>query len=501
MSYKVFCNGFWGGFIEDTDGTGFSFFKHILQRVLNVYISVTSNIDDADILLESHFGASVFSTKAWKYSIFFSGEGQSSLPNNADQYTFVLGSQISRNNFVSCPLYLVYESTKPFTYPSPGSLTTVPSKDLCSVISSGQLKDRTRYNLLDALEEKGLHIDRAGGYKNNVGFIVPGAYYEQPIIDFYKQYKFVLAFENTALPFYITEKIINPLRAGVIPIYYGSPRINEYINSERILQITPDTIDECVARIVEISSNPDLYLQIVNKPMFVKSKEQIIDCIVKEMKIILDSSPLCVEIIGNLEKEDGRLQSLQPFMSYYNKTPVFEVWGNAVHTHPLYGKYFIPPHRTGAISLSINHISIMKQYAYKNKFLLIFESDIFSLHDTMDFIHGEILKDMAVMKEKHIDFVMLGKGCFQDVSAYPDVGSPLSSTLFHKNVSRCTESYIISPEGIINFVEWFYKVAKHDVIDFDINDYFKQNPERIGCWRSPELFYQGSCSGIYESSL
>jgi hypothetical protein len=499
MSFTVFCNGFWGGFVENTDGTGFGFFQHILERVFNAAISVTSNIDEADILLESHFGTSVFSTKPWKYSIFFSGEGHSSLPHNANGYTFVLGAQASRKNFVSCPLYLAYEYTKPFVYPN--NITIVPEKQICSVISSGQLKERTRYNILDTLEAKGLHIDRAGGYKNNVGFTVPSTYYDQPVIDFYKQYKFVLAFENTALPFYITEKIINPLRAGVIPIYFGSPRICEYINSERILQITPDTIDECIARIMEICSNPDLYLQIVNKPLFVKSKEQFIDGIVQEMKIILELSPIGVEIIGNMEKEAGRLQTLRPVMDYYHKQPVFEVWGDDVRKHPLYGKYFIPPHRSGATSLAINHISILKKYAYKNKFLLLFESDVIPLHDNMEFIHWEILKDMLVMKEKNIDFVMLGKGCFASVHACPDAGVPFSPTLFHKNASRCTESYILSPEGIINFVEWFYKVPKHNVIDFDINDYFKQNPERIGCWRSPELFYQGSCSGVHSSSI
>lgn len=498
MPYNVFCNGFWGGFVENTDGVGFGFFQQILERVLNTCISVTSNIDDADILLESHFGSSVFQTKAWKYSIFFSGEGQSALPSNADQYTFVLGVQASRKNFVSCPLYLAYECTKPFDYSS--KITTVPEKQICSVISSGQLKDRTRYDLLDAFEAKGVHIDRAGAYKNNVGCTVPGAYYEQPILDFYKQYKFVLAFENTVKPFYITEKILNPLRAGVIPIYFGSPRIAEYINYERILQITPDTIDHCIARIMEISSKPELYLEIVNKPLFVKSKEQLISDIVQEMKIILDVSPLCVETIGNKEKEHGRFKTLRPVMEFYNKELVFEVWGDSVHKHPLYRKYFIPAHRTGAISLAINHISLLKKYAYKNKFLLMFESDVIPLKD-MRCIHAEILKDMVVMEEKHIDIVMLGKGCFANVHACPDAGKPLSPTLFHKNASRCTESYIISPEGIINFVEWFYNIEKHNVFDFDINDYFKQNPERIGCWRSPELFYQGSCSGMYASSI
>jgi hypothetical protein len=401
-------------------------------------------------------------------------------------------------NFVSFPLYLAYEYTKPYDYPV--NITTIPEKQICSIISSGQLRDPTRCNVIDNLEEKGIHVDRAGNYKNNIGHTVPGSYYEQPIIDFYKKYKFVLAFENKSLPFYITEKIINPLRAGVIPIYFGSSRIDEYINHERILQITPDTIDECIAKLNEINKNPELYLQIVNKPIFVKSKEQMITNIIQEMKYLLENNIYCVEIIGNKEKESNRLPTLTPILEFYKKQPNYEVWSDSVHTHPLYKKYCIPSHRKGAISLAINHISILKRYAYKNKYVLIFESDAIPIYP-MNEIHNEIMKDIQTMKEAGVDFIMLGKGCFEHVSANPDIKPQLSSTLFVKNTSRCTESYLVSPEGIIQFVNWFYNTSLHNVIDFDINDYFKQNPERIGCWRSPELFYQGSCSGIYASSI
>jgi hypothetical protein len=56
MPHTLFCNGFWGGFIENTDGIGINVFIYILENTLNTTISLTSDINTADILLESHFG-------------------------------------------------------------------------------------------------------------------------------------------------------------------------------------------------------------------------------------------------------------------------------------------------------------------------------------------------------------------------------------------------------------------------------------------------------------
>ncbi len=44
-----------------------------------------------------------------------------------------------------------------------------------------------------------------------------------------RNYKFALCFENGSYPGYITEKIIDCLVAGVIPVYHGAPDIEHYI--------------------------------------------------------------------------------------------------------------------------------------------------------------------------------------------------------------------------------------------------------------------------------
>jgi len=41
------------------------------------------------------------------------------------------------------------------------------------------------------------------------------------VVDIYKNYRFVLAFENSIEPGYVSEKLVTALTAGAIPVYYG----------------------------------------------------------------------------------------------------------------------------------------------------------------------------------------------------------------------------------------------------------------------------------------
>lgn len=272
----IYINGFWPGFTEKTDGVHWGFFEYILERVFECKITPCSSSEAADILLESYFGSSVFAAKPWKYSIFFSGEAHQLPPH---PYTFCMGARDSGSNFISCPLYLAYDYCRPFTYPT--HITQVPSKGVCSIISS-EIPGSYRYTLLTLLAEKGIHIDNAGRYKNNLGYTIPGSYSDPPILDFQKRYRLVLAFENAELDDYITEKILNPFRAGTIPVYFGSKQVSNYFNPKRFIQVT--SIEETVGKIQSLLLNDPLWLDIVNEPIFIKSTAEILETIIQKMK-------------------------------------------------------------------------------------------------------------------------------------------------------------------------------------------------------------------------
>jgi len=48
-------------------------------------------------------------------------------------------------------------------------------------------------------------------------------------------FKFALCFENVAYPGYVTEKIIEALVAGVIPVYLGAPDITDYVPADTFI--------------------------------------------------------------------------------------------------------------------------------------------------------------------------------------------------------------------------------------------------------------------------
>ncbi len=76
----------------------------------------------------------------------------------------------------------------------------------------------------------------AGKYKQNIKKI-EGYFYHTSSIDFYKQYKFCIAFENTDEKYYITEKVLIPIISGSIPIYSGTTKVNKYFNKDRFINV------------------------------------------------------------------------------------------------------------------------------------------------------------------------------------------------------------------------------------------------------------------------
>jgi alpha(1,3/1,4) fucosyltransferase len=58
---------------------------------------------------------------------------------------------------------------------------------------------------------------------------IPGIHSDTSKIDVISQYKFYICFENTCIPGYITEKLMNCFTAGCVPIYLGAPNVTSYI--------------------------------------------------------------------------------------------------------------------------------------------------------------------------------------------------------------------------------------------------------------------------------
>jgi hypothetical protein len=80
-------------------------------------------------------------------------------------------------------------------------------------------------------------IDAPGASMNNMPSIdpMPGRLDWNAKIEFLRNYKFVIAFENASRPGYNTEKLTHAIEADCLPIYWGDPEIGRSFNVRRFI--------------------------------------------------------------------------------------------------------------------------------------------------------------------------------------------------------------------------------------------------------------------------
>jgi alpha(1,3/1,4) fucosyltransferase len=80
-------------------------------------------------------------------------------------------------------------------------------------------------------------IDAPGRSMNNMPSIdpAPGQRSWSAKVEFLRQHKFVIAFENASWPGYNTEKLTHAIEADCVPIYWGDPEIGRSFNVRRFI--------------------------------------------------------------------------------------------------------------------------------------------------------------------------------------------------------------------------------------------------------------------------
>ena len=133
----------------------------------------------------------------------------------------------------------------------------------------------TRYKSPDALgscrNPNKTKPDQTSRYLYNMSV---KTYYEDAI-EQYKPYKFVIAIENSKIPGYITEKLMNPVLARAVPIYLGPPDLFDdgAFNRKAMIHIGDfPSYDACVEHVKKVDQDPDLYLQYLREPIFIGNK-------------------------------------------------------------------------------------------------------------------------------------------------------------------------------------------------------------------------------------
>ena len=296
----VYFHNFWNGFIEKTDAIDTTFFMKLLEKVYERPIHMSPTPKEASILIESIFGTeSKIHYKKWASTILFTGESNYYDLPHVDKFDCVLGFEETGGKFVKCPLYILFLVSNPKIMqqltggagdaPSRDAANTIIPPNNASVIISN-VHGTERLSFLENLEKK-MPVNYGGKYKNNIGNIVSGQFNSPEMSDFYKKGKFAITMENGSQPYYITEKIVNGFRSGVIPVYWGSANIGQYFNPRRFLQLksaSQDDMDELANRMVSMTNQE--YFDMISEPVLARPINDVCEEILESVKKILTGS-------------------------------------------------------------------------------------------------------------------------------------------------------------------------------------------------------------------
>jgi len=92
-------------------------------------------------------------------------------------------------------------------------------------------------------------------------------------LNYIKNFKYTITFENHWAPGYITEKLIDPMLVGSIPIYWGAPKISEYhgFNKKSFIYVNDFKSNKEVINKIKRMSKGD-YERMSLEPWFIDNK-------------------------------------------------------------------------------------------------------------------------------------------------------------------------------------------------------------------------------------
>ena len=113
-------------------------------------------------------------------------------------------------------------------------------------------------------------------------------------VDYYKDYKFVITYENSAGPGYTTEKLFHAKVAGAVPIYWGDPFVDRDFDSAGFINANQvSKPEDLIALVKKVDDDPAAWRKMASVPAITPVKraqcEQTMEEVGKRVfKLILD---------------------------------------------------------------------------------------------------------------------------------------------------------------------------------------------------------------------
>lgn len=185
-------------------------------------------------------------------------------------------------------------------------------------------------------------------------------------------YKFVIAFENVPILGYITEKLINPMLCGAIPIYLGAPDVADHFNTKSFINVRDfDTFEDCINYVIKVDQDEELYKSIIQEPWCKDNKlPEVIDmCMGTELHSNIKA--LVNPRIGSLVSPVATLNIPVHFVTFTEnrKTRL-----NRIISEAKASRYFNVIHPSFSTDLDIDfvrrHGEFIRKYPLKNGYCI-----------------------------------------------------------------------------------------------------------------------------------
>lgn len=235
---------------------------NFFTRIINKYFDGYEITEKPDFLFYSCYGTDYLKYKNC-VKIFYTGEPVSPNFNECD-YAIGYDWMSFEDRYFRRPIWLV-ESSYFSGYYNIDDDNALNRKFCNFIYSNGNDGEGAKFRKQFAIAlSKYKSIDCPGQVLHNMNASMSGrtsSDWRKSKVDFINNYKFTIAFENTSISGYSTEKILHPLIARSIPIYWGDSQAERVFNTDAMIYCNQyENIDSIIDRVIELDRDDDKYL-------------------------------------------------------------------------------------------------------------------------------------------------------------------------------------------------------------------------------------------------
>jgi hypothetical protein len=245
-----------------------SYFTNYVSRILSLIknYKIVAKTDNYDVSMNFIYDDHIY--KDSSLNILFSGECDKT------KYKYDISIDTYYNANARYVVHIPFAYTSVFDRRGKVEFNlNLPKTKFCAYMYSVSHPHRINYFKLLSRYKK---VDALGKCCNNVNIKSTRTVrneketYNDIAVRYYSTYKFVLALENKNGLGYTTEKLINPLIAGSVPIYWGDSLIFNTINKKRVIYVNDFESDEKLLEYIKfVDKNDSVYKSIVKEKVFV----------------------------------------------------------------------------------------------------------------------------------------------------------------------------------------------------------------------------------------